>query len=743
MLDLAVLVLICVLVLLPWSWDWFVPLIDSRATALLNRRTTIAHLHVRPGRVVILTLDGLTIGQPWGFEDEGRPFATARQVVIWFDLWTYLHQHRMSFPLVAVDTPRVSVVRRADGTDNITADAPSAATGQPALPDIGDLRVTNGRMDVTDARRGVDLTVGVYTTPPDNADPEGPRGRIVADLHGTYDGRPVDGHLVSGGPLTLARSDRPYPITLMVHGGRTLAALEGTLVNPLALAGAPVSVHMSGHVSGPDLSLLSSLTGLPIPNTPAYSAAGAVDYDGATLRVDDLRGKLGSSDLDGTLRLDLHAAVPALEADLHSLHVDLKDLAGLLAATDAADLLRDLSFAAPFPVARLRAIKGRLRYRAAQITRHATRLDHVEADIALHDGALDLRRLAAGLDGGTLSGAMALTPADPPDETASETAPGAATEVASETATGAATGAGITARLRIDATHLDLARLTRAVADTTGADMPGVKGIVGGHARLDATGLSAAGLLAHGTGRLALALDRGGDLFALLPALLGLPIGRPVLSALGFPKPTDTRCLIADLPLRDGLLSVATLLDTDAGRTLGRGTADLRRDTLDYTLATQPARPRPTPPDTAQTVSSPDTARITGPLANPSILPGAETASARAAAGGPDLVTLAPALLATLQPGSGVASACTRTLRAALPAPPAAPPPTPRPIAPASHPTPRKPPPARPARHPSARRPPPPVAKPEPADPHRLDAPEIRAIWMARQSRTPQPGNRP
>ncbi|GBQ83363.1 AsmA family protein [Gluconacetobacter johannae DSM 13595] len=718
-LDLAVLVVVCILVLLPWSWDWFVPLIESRATALLNRQTTIAHLHVRPGRVVIVTLEGLSIAQPWGFEDEGRPFATARQVVIWFDLWAYLHRHRASFPLVAVDTPRISVVRHADGADNITASAPSPTPGRPALPDIRDLRVTNGRMDVTDARRDVELMLALHTIPPEDGNPEG--GRIVADLHGAYDGRPVEGHLVSGAPLALARSDRPYPVALMVHGGRTLAALEGAVVNPLALAGAPVSIHLSGHISGPDLSLLSPLTGLPIPATPAYSAAGAVAYDGATLRLDDLRAKLGSSDLDGALRLDLHARAPALDADLHSGRVDLEDLAGLLAAIDPADMLRDLSFAAPFPIARLRAIDARLRYRAAQVTRRTTRLDRLEADIALQDGALDLRRLAAALNDGTLSGAMALTPSG---------------------------DAGVTATLRIDTARLDLAQVAQAVAEATGITLPAARGIVGGHARLDATGLSAAGLLAHGTGRMALALERGGDLFTLLPALLGPSISYPILSALAFPKPTDTHCLIADLPLRDGLLSVATLLETDAGRTLGQGAADLRRDTLDDTLATQPAHPSPKPPDAAQTVSSPDTARIAGPLANPAILPGAETAPATTT--GPNLAALAPTLLPALPPGSSGASACARILRAALPPPPAAAPPKPRPPAPASHAAPRKPAPARPVRHATARprrpRPSPspsPSPSPEPSDPHRLDAPEIRAIWMARQQQTPQPSNRP
>ncbi|MBB2202320.1 AsmA family protein [Gluconacetobacter tumulisoli] len=750
-LDLAALALICVLVVLPWSWDWFVPLIEDRATGLLDRETTITHLHILPGRVVTATLDDLVIEQPWGFEDQSQPFATARHVVISFDLWTYLRRRKASFPLVAFDTLRVNLARRADGTDNMMAGPSPRVPRRPALPDIRDLRVEDGQLQFVDAPRGVDLTLAVHTTPPRDGNHDGGReadpddgGRIVADLQGSYAGRPVEGHIVGGAVLALTDAGRPYPVDLTMHGGQTLAALEGTLVNPLALGGA----HLSFHLSGPDLSLLGPLAGLAIPPTPAYSTAGTLDYDGAALRLGNMRAKLGSSDLDGALRLDFHSRVPALDADLQSRRVDLADLAGLLAAArDATDIPPDLSLATPIPVAWLHAIEARLRYHAARIDGPAATLDSVEADIALHGGTLDINRLAAGLDGGTLAGVMTLAATAPPIP------------------------AGLRTRVRVDATHVDLARLMRTIANATdGADAPavtGATGIVGGHARLEATGASAAGLLAHGSGRMTLALDRGGNLFALLPALLGRPIGRTLLSALGFPNPTDARCVIADLPLHDGLLSVATLLETGAGRTLGRGTVDLRRDTLDYTLATQPAHPPPKPGDGTQMVSSPYIARLTGPLANPSILPAAETVTPPTTTG-PDLAALTPALLpavlpiapTTTQAGIDATSPCARLLRATLSSPTAAAPPKPPQSTPAPHPAPPRPAPARPVAtkpgptrpaparqvhhaHAKPRRPPPVRARPRPSDPHRLDPSEIQAIWRARQQQAPEPSNVP
>lgn len=57
-----------------WSWDWFIPLAERQASAALGRKVTIAHLHVRPGRVTEIVVDDLRVANPDGFEAE-EPFA--------------------------------------------------------------------------------------------------------------------------------------------------------------------------------------------------------------------------------------------------------------------------------------------------------------------------------------------------------------------------------------------------------------------------------------------------------------------------------------------------------------------------------------------------------------------------------------------------------------------------------------------------------------------------------------------
>ncbi|HEX2939426.1 MAG TPA: AsmA family protein, partial [Rhodopila sp.] len=47
-----------------WNWDWFIPIVDSRASAAIGRKVTMSHLHVGLGRVVTVTADGVTVDNP-------------------------------------------------------------------------------------------------------------------------------------------------------------------------------------------------------------------------------------------------------------------------------------------------------------------------------------------------------------------------------------------------------------------------------------------------------------------------------------------------------------------------------------------------------------------------------------------------------------------------------------------------------------------------------------------------------
>lgn len=60
----AALILVVVLV---WDWNWFIPLLESCASAAIGRKVTMAHLHVHLGRRTKLVVDDFEIANPAGF----------------------------------------------------------------------------------------------------------------------------------------------------------------------------------------------------------------------------------------------------------------------------------------------------------------------------------------------------------------------------------------------------------------------------------------------------------------------------------------------------------------------------------------------------------------------------------------------------------------------------------------------------------------------------------------------------
>ncbi|WP_246375649.1 AsmA family protein [Gluconacetobacter takamatsuzukensis] len=622
----GVLALAIVLLIVLWNWDWFVPLIERRASAALHRPVTVAHLHVRPGWTTTITLDDPHIGQPDGFTSEKEEFASARSLTVAVKPWPYLVGRGLVLPLVALDAPRGDIVALKDGRSNysFTADgkpAPDSGAG-PGLPAIGELRITDGDIRVALARLRSDFRLAMHTTPP----ADGKQGTIVAEAKGRYAAQPIIGHFVGGALLTLADVRNPYPVDLHVANGPTSVTLRGTVDDPIHFAGA----HLNLTLAGPDMSLLYPLTGIPIPQTPRYSVAGKLDYTEARIRFTGFEGHLGSSDIGGDISVDPHQKVPFVEAGLHSHLVDLADLAGFVggepghAKTESAadsNVLPDQRINVP----KLNAVNAHIAYHGDHIENKRVPLDNIDVDATVQDGAIDVHKLNFAVGSGTLASAATLNPAANDD---------------------------FSTRFRLDVSRVPVTRLMKGAGSLEG------QGTIGGHVTLAATGHSVADLVAHGTGGITLVLDQGGHLSAILPDLLGLQLGNAILSALGLPDRTPLQCFIADMPLKDGILSTHSfLIQTGDTRTTGDGTVNFRDNTLDYAITTRAVH--------FTVASFPGAVHITGPLRSPTILPGAEIAGRLAATGALAAVFPPAAIIPTIQFGVGKGSVCEQAVEQA------------------------------------------------------------------------------
>ena len=624
----APLVLLALLVAF-WSWDWFIPLAEARASAALGRPVKIEHLHVDLGRVSTVTAEGVRVGNPEGFPDD-PPFAEVPRATARVDVGAFLRSREVVVPSVELDRPVVNVIGKEGGDRNYAFEfKPDGETNAPEeapAPKIGGVRINGGKARVSIAWLRADFEVDVKT---EHRDGQG-EPALVAEARGTYAGQRIEAQFTGGSVLDLRDEAEPWPVDLRLRNGDTTLALKGTLREPLKLRGADLRVEFAGK----DMADLVPLTGVPFPKTPPFRLEGKADYAEGRVRLFDAEGKVGRSDIGGSLAVSTAGSRPDVTADLRSRSVDLADLSGLIgsqpghadtpgqtpqqrAAQARAEASPKLLPTTPVNMPRLTAANVHIRYRADRIQGRGMPFDSLQTEADIVDGAVSLHPVSFGIGQGRLTATGTLTPQE---------------------------GGGLRAKIDLELRRADLSRLL-------GAAGAGAAGTLGGVARLEGSGKSVSEILGRGDGE-ATFVTVGGNVSSLLVDLSGLQFGNALLSALGIPAREGIECLIADFGLQRGTLRSRTmLLDTDAHVVTGGGSLDLGRERLDLRLRTDPKRP---------TVASlPTPIRIEGTLKNPSIQPELAEAAARAGAAVGLGVLFPPlALLPTIQLGVGENSQC-------------------------------------------------------------------------------------
>ncbi len=637
---LAIVGLAIIAVILLWRWDWFVPLVDREASAALNRKVTIQHLHVRLGRTTLVTADAVRVENPQGFPVD-PPFATIDHLSVGFELLDYIRHRIITIPLVNIDHPVVEAVAHPDGTASwsfASKNGTKAKSSSGPPPKLGLLRIRDGHVHVVDPALKTDMNLLLHTTGEKDAD----GGRVVVTAAGSYAHAPITGRFVGGALLTLEDRAHPYPIDLHLANGPTRVSLTGEVDQPLTFGGARLKLVFQG----PDMALLLPLTGVPIPHTPPFKVTGNLDYKQRSIVFDHFRGTVGSSDLGGSIAVDSHGKIPDIKADLVSRKVDLNDLAGFIGGTPgdaksasaaqkhdiqkakaSGDILPDQ----PFSLPKLRMANVQLHYKGDSIEGRYVPLDNIVAAFTIQDGRIVVHPLNFNIGRGSIASDFDLDPV----------------------------GRDLRTKAHIAFRNVDLSRIMQATHAFHG------QGLIGGQADLNTTGDSVATMLGNGSGGLTLIASGDGDISALLHDIAGLEVGNALLSAIGLPNRANLRCLIADMPLKDGILTARTfLLQTSEARTIGRGDVDLRNQTLNYSLTTRSSH--------FSVASLPGPIDVTGKLGSPVIRPGAEIVARAGAATALGVLFFPLAILPTVQLGVGE-GACTDALKQTRQDPAAAP----------------------------------------------------------------------
>lgn len=384
-------------------------------------------------------------------------------------------------------------------------------------------------------------------------------------LQGRYRNIPVKGEGKVGGMLALKDEDLPFPVQADVRAGDTRAAVRGTLTDPLKLGALDLDLSLSGA----SMAQLYPLTGITLPDTPPYATEGRLianlrNPSGSVFEYRDFSGKVGGSDLNGTLRFTLHAPRPRLTGTLHSTQLRMADLGPLIGVdagrqsgrTGKAAPAQDKSKVLPtqtFRTERWAAMDADVRFTGKRIV-HGSRLPLSDLDthVVLDAGRLALDPLRFGIAGGQISSVLRLD--------------GSAAPMRGD----------IQARIG----SLRLKQLFPGVES-----MQRALGQLNGNLALTGTGNSVAALLGSASGDVRLLINDG-VLSQSLMEIAGLNVGSYLMTKLFGDGDVKILCAAADLGMKNGLMQPrALVLDTENAIVNVTGSVDFRTEALDLDIA--------------------------------------------------------------------------------------------------------------------------------------------------------------
>ncbi|CAB3745713.1 cell envelope biogenesis protein AsmA [Burkholderia sp. MSh2] len=394
------------------------------------------------------------------------------------------------------------------------------------------------------------------------AKPSGPTYAFGLKVDGRYRNVPISGTGKLGGVLAIQDASKPFPLQADVKAGDTRLAIVGTLTDPLHLA----AIDLRLWLQGTSMSHLYAISGITLPDTPPYATEGRLIGNfkphASTFRYENFNGRVGGSDLGGTLAYAQREPRPQLSGELVSNLLQFSDLAPVIGADTAASKARRgdttkqpagrVLPVETFRTDRWRALDADVKFTGRKlIKRSDLPITNLYTHIVMQDGVLSFEPLQFGVAGGTLSTTARLD----------------------------GSGAPLKGRFTVAARHLKLKQLFPAQKV-----MQSALGEINGDASLSATGNSPAALAATSNGEVK-ALVTDGRISRLLMEAAGLNVANVVYEKLFGNNDVKINCAAIDFVATNGILDPKVFaLDTDDALINVDGPISLRDETLDLKI---------------------------------------------------------------------------------------------------------------------------------------------------------------
>ena len=459
---------------------------------------------------------------------------------------------------------------------------------------------------------------------------------------GRYNGQQVTGTGKIGGMLALRSEGTPFPVQADFRSGNTRVAFAGTVSDPMKMGGVDLKLKFAGNSLGE----LYDLTGVLLPDTPPFETDGRLvaKIDAEKSSVYDYRGfngRIGDSDIHGSLTYTTGKPRPKLEGDLESRQLRLADLGPLIGVDSGKGAEKSKQSEEKkgeksnqpagkvlpydrFETDKWDTMDADVRFKGRRIE-HGSSLpiSDLSTHIILKNADLRLQPLKFGLAGGTISSNIHLEGDKKPMQ----------------------------GRADIQARRLKLKEL-----------MPDVElmqktiGEMNGDAEFRGTGNSIAALLGTSNGNLKLLMNDG-VVSRNLMEILGLNVGNFIVGQIFGDDEVRVNCAAANLNLVNGVARPQIFaFDTENAIINVTGTASFASEQLDLTINPESKGIR------IVTLRSP--LYVRGSFKDPQagVKAGPLIARGAVAAALATLVTPAAALLALISPSEGQENQCRNIL---------------------------------------------------------------------------------
>ena len=602
-------VAVLAILLIVFDWNWFRQPLERYISDKTQREFRASRLDVDLGLTPTIKLkDVYFANAPWS--KAGKPMAQIASLefsVSLRDLW----DRKILVPRVALSQADFLFEMAADKRKNWVLQAPSEST-EPTTFRISSLSVDKGQLRYVDHGEPLSVDIQASTFVPTatakvtdaKAKANNTRYTTRYAFKGKYHEAGFSGEALTGDVLSFQESNIPFPIKGKLNAGTTQVNVEGTIADVVNIT----SIDVELQIAGSTLASLYPFLLLPLPASPPYEFRGHLVQTGKRYGIDDLSGKIGSTDIAGSAAYVRQQPRPLLTARLSSKLLNIADLGPIIGletkdtkSTSVGTSVGTATTAKPtqantqtraqaqakeretggdkilpagtlaakgdgilprgkFEGRRLKAIDAEVDYTAASLKApSALPVESLKLSFRLHDAVAKLSPLEFGFSGGRIVSDITI---DARQEKA------------------------LHSIFNVDFRNIKLAKLFPTLPKVA----KGV-GELGAQIRLTGNGNSIADAAATSNGSVTAAIANG-RISNMIDALAGLNGGKVISLLVGGDKDIAVNCGGMAFDVKDGIgQSQLFIIDTAQTRIDGSGTFSLKDEQFNIIVTPKPKKP--------------------------------------------------------------------------------------------------------------------------------------------------------